>query len=1052
LKGNSLFLERVIVKSITLVCCLVISACGVLSAQNVRGAISGAVVDSNRKPVAGAAIEILDEETGQKRSTVTAADGFFQVSQLPASEYRVAINANGQAPHEEALTLSVNQAIRLEVQLAAGRRDTVQIAAGREVLKTESASMGAVVDNRLVRGLPLDGRNFFELALLVPGASPSAQGSAGSVRGDFAIHLNGVREDSNLFLLDGVYNADPKLNGLSVGPPVDGIREFEVLTSTYDASFGRNAGAQVNVITKSGTNQFHGVVYEFFRNAGMDARNFFAPPDAGKPAYQRNQFGANLGGPIARNRTFFFVDYEGRRVKEGLTRVTRVPTLAERNGDFSQSFSRPVDPFSQQPFPGNQIPAQFQHPIGRAIASLYPLPNRQDPVQNYVSSPELQDRADQFDVRVDHLMRRSELSFRYSFIDRDLFEPFAGPSYSSVPGYGNDVPRRAQNVMLSHTSTLSTTLLNEARVAFNRVAQGAYPEAGIRNGDVGLRQLWSNPRTEGLSLISLTGHSSLGHEINNPLFGASNTYQFIDQMTWTHGRHTLKFGGDIRHLQQNAFRDVLARGQLQFLGAFTFNPVADLLLGLPTATFGATLDNPQHLRAWSYNGFLNDTWRVRSNLTLTFGLRYEYNTPPVDSADRASLFNPATGAVAQVGTAGIPRSGFLPDRNNFGPRFGFAWTPKDGGTVIRGGYGMYFDQSALAPGEGLFFNPPYYDLKFYIPSAQQIIFLHDPFPTSAAAPAGTSLFTYQRDLRSPYVQHWNLNIQRQLGRSRVFEIGYVGSKGTKLYSGRDINQPEPRPGSFNLRPLPFYGDITQMESRGLSNYHSLQMRFQQTFQRGLSAIASYTYGKSIDDASGFFSSAGDPNFPQDSNNVRNERARSNFDLRQRLSLAYSYDLPFSKSENKLLRGWQTHGILTFQTGRPFTVALPREQDQSNTGFANLGFGANDRPNVVGNPKLSNPTPERWFDTSAFALQPQGTFGSAGRNIVDGPGLATANLSVIKDTAITERAVVQFRAEAFNLFNRVNFDLPDIFFGSPTFGRLQSAQNGRRVQLGLKLVF
>lgn len=1027
--------------------------CLVLPAQNLRGLIHGRVSDEAGQPAAGLEVVLTAADTGKERSLAASADGEFRFTQLAPGEYRLEVKRDGRPAAVRTFPLLINQDLRFDLTLpSASRQESIEVRAVREVLRTENAAMGAVIENRQIMGLPLDGRNFFELSLLVPGTLPAAQGSAGSVRGDFSIHVNGSREDSNLFLLDGLYNGDPKLNGFSVNPPVDGIREFEVLTSAYDASFGRNAGSQINVVLKSGSNGLHGTAYHFFRNAALDARNFFAPAGEPKPAYQRNQFGFSLGGPVRRNRTFFFADYEGRRGREGLTRLTRVPTLAERSGDFSRSPRPPINPLAGQPFPGGQIPVMFQHPIGRAVAALYPLPNRADPVQNFVSSPSQRDRADQFDVRVDQAMRRSEISFRYSFLDRDLYEPFAGPSFAQFPGFGNNVPRRAQNVMLSETRTITTTLLNELRLGFNRVAAGAFPEVTAQNVNkaVGIPDLFSNPRDTGLSFVTVTGFSPLGHEFNNPQHGVTNSYQIIDQATLSRARHLVKFGGDFRWLQQNAFRDVQSRGFLQFLGFITQNPLADLLVGLPTLTGGAILSNPQRLRSRSFSLFANDAIRLRPHLMLNLGLRYEFNAPPVDSVDQANLFDVATRSLVRVGTGGVPRGGYSADRNNFGPRIGLAWSPGDRSWVVRTGYGVYFDQSALAPSEGLYFNPPFFDLRLFFPLPTQLLFIHDPFPRNYPVPIPPSAFAFQRDLKNPYVQQWNLGVQRQLGRARVLEVSYVGSKGTHLFSARDINQPRPTPRDPNLRPLAQFADITQLESRGNSVFHSLQVRFQQRFHRGLSLLSAYTLGKSIDDASNFFPSAGDPNFPQDSDFVGNERGRSNFDVRQRLSIGYSYDLPLGKG--RLLAGWQTHGILSFQTGRPFTVALLPENDNSNTGRSNLGFGANDRPHILRAARLDHRTPERWFDTAAFALPSRGSFGNSGRNILDGPGLATVNFSVLKNTQLIESLTLQLRAEGFNLFNRVNFNLPDIFFGSPSFGRLQSAENPRRIQFGLRFLF
>jgi hypothetical protein len=548
----------------------------------------------------------------------------------------------------------------------------------------------------------------------------------------------------------------------------------------------------------------------------------------------------------------------------------------------------------------------------------------------------------------------------------------------------------------------------------------------------------------------VTGFSTLGDEPHNPQFSANTVYQFSDTPSWTRGKHLVRAGGDLRWLQQNAFRDEETRGFINFLG-LTGNALAEMLLGFPSYSGVARLDNPQHLRTHSVYGFAQDTWRATPNLTLTLGLRYEYNAPPVDAQNRANLYNPATQSLVTVDTNGVPRGGSNPDRNNFAPRVGVAWRPGHGRTVIRSGYGIYYDQSALATGEGLYFNSPYFDFKFFFPLGAQLpLSLSDPFPAFFPVPYPSSALAMQRDLRTAYTQQWNFNVQQEIGRDRVLEVGYAGSKGTKLLGARDINQPAPSPAQFNPRPNPQFADINILESRGNSNYHSLQARFQQSFQHGLTALASYTWSKSIDDASSFFVSAGDANYPQDSRNARLERALSNFDLRHRFSLSYSYDLPLGKG--RLLGGWQTFGIWTFQTGRPFTVALLPSQDNSNTGQSVLGFGANDRPNVLKPATISNPSAQRWFDTTAFALSPYGTFGNAGRNILSGPAYRTINASIVKNLRLAERASLQFRVEAFNLLNRANFDLPDNFFGSPTFGAIESAQSPRRTQFGAKLVF
>jgi hypothetical protein len=747
-----------------------------------------------------------------------------------------------------------------------------------------------------------------------------------------------------------------------------------------------------------------------------------------------------------------------------------VPTAQERQGNFSQSlFGVPIDPFTGQPFPLGIIPDQRINAVGRAIAALYPLPNRNIPFQNFVSSPTQRDDNDSFDVRLDHrLTGNADLVFRYSFGDRNLFEPFTGPSFSAVPGFGDLVKRRSQNAMGALTLVLTPTLVNETRVALSRVAASVTQEASRLNSQVGLPTISPRERDLGLSFITITGFSPLGDEGNNPQNSVTNVYQVLDNVSYAHGDHLIKFGADLRFSQQNAFRDVESRGRLQFspFGQITFNALGDLLLGFPLLTTVARVDNPQHIRTQSYNFFINDSFRARRNLTLTGGLRYEYNSPPVDANDRANIYDVASGTLVAVGTNGVPRGGFEPDRNNFAPRVGFAWTlGQTQTTVIRGGYGVYYDQSPFAPAEALYFNSPYFDNNIFFSLPGLPLTLNNPFPAFFPFPLPDSALAIQRDLRTGYMQHWNFNVERQLGSKSVFEIAYVGSKGTKLLTARDINQPQPRalpPGlPFVPRPNPRFDDIDLLESRANSNYNALQAKLQQRLTNGFSALASYTWSKSIDDASNFFSSAGDPNFPQNSYNVRAERGRSNFDVRHRLSVSYSYLFPVGQGRKylsnsgwatTLLGGWETFGIVTLQSGRPFTVALLSEIDNSGTGRSILGFGANDRPNLVGNPELGNPTPGRWFNTSAFVFPTPGTFGNAGRNILDGPGYQNVNASLVKNTRLKEHVNLQLRAEFFNLFNHPNFNLPDNFLGSPTFGVISSAREPRHIQFGLKLLF
>jgi hypothetical protein len=1025
-------------------------------AQSSRASVRGLVTDQAGAPAAGAAVRVARGDTGESREAGTDADGRFSFPELEVGEYRIDVTLKGYGTYTRQAQLTVGLDLWLDVPLAVAVRQDVDVSAPFVPIDRDSAALGTLIDQRQVSGLPLDGRNFLELALLAPGTTPAPQGSASSVRGDFAFSANGGREDANAYLLDGVYNMDPKLGTPGVRPPVDGIHEFAVEASTYDASFGRNGSAQINVVSRAGANRFAGSVYDFFRNGALDKRNAFAPRDAPAPDYNRHQFGGSIGGPIAADRAFFFADYEHTRLREGITRVTNVPTLAERGGDFSESlFSRPVDPFSRQPFPGGRIPPFALSPIGSSLAALYPLPNRATPFANYVASPTAADDVHQFDVRADHSFPgASRLTARYSFSDRRLLEPFAGAGFSSLPGFGNHVDRRGQNLSLAYSRPVGSALVNDLRLGFNRVAIEVLPEnPQVDNASVGLPSLATDPRDAGLSLVSVAGYSALGQEYNNPQASASDTLQLRNTTTWVRGAHLVKFGGEWYGVRQSAYRDIQARGFLTFIDqGYTGNALSDLLLGLPVLTGGARLDNPQNLRAHSWSLFAHDDWRAGPSLTISAGLRYDFISPAVDRDDRANLYDAATGQLVQVGTAGMPRGGHQPDRNNVAPRAGFAWTvDQSARTVLRGGYGIYYNQGALATSEGLYFNPPYFNLGVYFPDPRlPLLTLANPFPSSFPVFIPQSATAYQRDLQTPWMEHWNLNVQRQYGTSGAIEVAYVGSRGHDLISARDLNQPAASPVPNNLRPNPMFADITLIESRASSRYNALQVKYQQRASQGMSLLFAYTLGKSTDDASGFFTSSGDPNFPQDSFDPGAERGRSSFDVRHRFSAGFAYELPLGTSV--WLRDMEVQGVITLQSGRPFTVALRPDVDNSNTGRSNLGFGYNDRPDLTGDAELDSPTAQQWFNRSAFSQPAFGSFGSAGRNILTGPDYKNVNLALIKYVPLGTTVRLQLRAEAFNLLNRTNLDLPDAYFGSPTFGQVLSAGSPRRIQFGVRAVF
>ena len=1039
-----------------------------ITAQQVDGRIHGSVLDSSGAVVGGAVVEVQRIETGATRYATSGASGRYTVPALSPGSYSISVSAEGFRPvSSEAIQLSLGGEAEASFVLQVGpASDAITVSGESSALETSQAAIGNVIPNRFIVSLPLNGRNFLHLSLLVPGAAPAAVGSPGSERGRFAFQTNGARESANSFLYDGVYAIDPILNSFSFAPPVDAVREFRIQTSNSEAGLGRNSGGQIAVAIKQGSNEFHGTAYEFFRNDRFDARNFFSRPTDPVPTLRRHQFGASLGGPVTRNSTFFFANFEGLRETRAQTRTTNVPSLAERQGDFSSSTGNaPINFLSQQPFPNARLP--YANPIGQAVADLYPEPNQTLPGQNFVAAPTGENSTNKSDIRLDRRVGAGgQLAGRYSFADSDVHEPYAAQQFSSVPGYGNLLDQRGQNAMVSHTGILGAQWINEARFGYNRIGNRTLHEnSGTSlNSTLGLPDLATRELDLGLSFFQVTGYSSLGGEFNNPQVSTVNTWQFSDTLSYSRGGHLLQFGFEQRGIRQDGFRNVLARGSIYFTDrAYTQNALADLLFGLPSYTLGARSDGLQAARTGATSAFATGTLRVSRALTVTLGLRYENNQPAFDAEDAASIYDPSSRQIVRLGQGGIPRGGFSRDNNNLAPRVSIALRPPaTDRLVLRAGWGVYYNFSDLATGQGIYFNPPFFNSLLFFPSQLAPLTINQPWPEGQAAPLPPSVTTYDQNLRTSYAQQWNFTVQSELFKDTVLSIGYNGTRGTKLVGARDINQAQPSPAQPNYRPLPTFSDINLIASGFDSVYHSLQAQFQCRLQSGLTGLFSYTWAKSIDNASNFFASAGDANYPQDSNNIAAERARSSFDVPHRFTGSFVYQLPFgpgkalgsdwSGAAARLLSGWQLNGIVSLQTGQPYSVALPGEFDNSNTGRSSYGFGAGDRPNVNSDPNLSSPDPQQWFDSSAFSLPAYGSFGNAGRNIIGGPGLANVDFSVLKDIEITEATTLQLRAELFNMLNTPNFLNPNIFFGTPGFGRLLAARDGREVQFGVKLIF
>lgn len=1010
-------------------------------AQLTGGGIRGLVLDPTGAAVRGASVKASDAARGITFKTATGDEGYYRFPQIPAANYEItALSPGFREFAAKGVVVEVDTQRRLDIVLELAG-DNVDITVSEPILKVEAADSGSVLERSAIEKLPLNRRGFLNLALLTPGAQAAVQDSELSARGSFAAHVNGGREEFNNFLLDGVDNNDLYTNRYVLEPSVDTIQEFKITAGSYSAEYGRSAGAQVNVVTRSGTNQWHGTAYEYFRNRALDAANYF---DGGtRNRYARNQFGGVFGGPVRTDRTFFFLNTDSLIERRGLTRLATVPTAAERAGDLSARTTPVLDPFTRQPFPGNRIPAARFSRTGQNVLGLFPLATREGSAGNYLAQPVLRERFAQGGGRVDHHYGSGgQLTFRYFYGSQSLFEPYAEES-TDIPGFGNFVDNTGHNAMLHHQHAFGARWLHSFRAGINRSSRLALPE----NHAVDVAARWNipwlrdlEPRDRGYPFFNVQGYSPVGDATPLPLLRYTTTGQILEDVSYFTGRHGLKFGFQARNTRANGNLDLLARGSITLSGQITGAGIGDLLLGFPTFSLQAKLDNTQSLRTTTYAAYVQDELRITSKLNFTFGLRYEYNTPATDPYNRMSVYDLATGRIVRVGSEGVSRSGIRPDRNNFAPRAGFAWNAKPG-TVIRGGYGLYFDSGMLVLASSHYFNPPFFTLRAFFPTATSLLSLDNPFPaTGGISPVSPS--TLDANLSTTYLQHWSLGVEQQVGSSTVASLSYAGSAGAHLIRSRDPNQPRPAEGNLALRrPDPRYGSVVFVETAGNSNYHSLQASLQRRLVRRVALHGAYTWSKSIDDQSAFLGTKADKNFPQDSRNFRAERAVSSFDVPHRLAASFVVQLPAS---------FEARGIVAAYSGQPFTPLL--RFDNSNTGNTGGNFGS-DRPNVAGVPELGNAGPDRWFNTAAFAVAPRFTFGNSGRNVVRGPGYASVDASLARRFRWRERLETSLEVQFYNLLNRTNFDLPERFVDEPsTFGRIFSAKAPRQIQLALRLQF
>ncbi len=1093
---------------------------GTVSAQQITGSIRGTVVDPSGAVVQAATVTARRTETGLTRTVTSDRSGSYVLLELPVGRYELEVDAKGfQKYVQQGITLDVNETLSVPVRLVVGvETEQVRVMADALLIQQTVTTLGKTVSEREVLDLPLDGRNFSQLGLLQPGVVPLTPGLAeagGSLRAGQAYAVNGQRPESNKFLIDGANNANGVDGGFVLKPPVDAITEFRILTQNANAEFGNALGSTTNIITRSGSNRVHGSVWEFLRNDALDARNYFA---SNVEPLKQNQFGATLGAPIRRDKTFIFGFYEGFRNREGKTQRSTVPSLAQRQGDFSElcteGFSggfcnnpnhQLFNIFTSQPYPNNQFPAASIHPLSQNLLSLFPLPN--SGTNFFVSTQTLREDSDQFGVRLDHYLSKNDtLNFRYMFLDGSRVDPLSTAG-ASVPGFPVGEDQRAQNLVVQETRIFTPAVVGVLRFSFlrnkflfNEHLNHATP------GSLGFQYQPSLDVAVGPPFIQVNGYTTVGDPITGPRNTFENSFDYSGSLSWVRGAHELKFGGGYQHLQINALQGIATNGFFVFVPFPITDSFASFLFGQPVFFLQGRGNFERGIRGNALHWYAQDSFKVTPRLTLNLGLRYELPFPYTEIHNRQSLWIPgrqstvlpsAPAGLLYPGDAGVP-AGLIPTfKKGFAPRVGLAWDPTGASKwLITSAYGIFYEPYYTGQGGPLqspISAPP--DLQtaqISLPNFSDPFNGNPPAPGQFATPL-TNL-TVAPTLSLPYAQDWHLNVQRALGSDLLLEVGYVGTKGTKLprfvegnpaiyVPGRDSSgNPLSTSGNADQRRLHSGCTLADPPSScvfsstgliaGISNstYHALETSLRKRFSHGISFLASYTLSKSIDDASSFNMTgsaakpvAGENDLAQNPFNLSAERGRSLFDARHRFVLSYQWTLPWWKEPRAwyqyALGNWQVNGIVTLMSGTPFTVFDSNDVSVQGGAPEITGFSAN-RPNLVAgqNPNSGSHSVGAWLNANAFQriLQdpdsPVQQFGTAGRNIAQGPGYANWDFSALKNISVAESKQIQFRAEFFNLLNHTNFRLPDSDISSPTFNQILAAKSPRLIQFALKFLF
>ena len=1045
---------------IVLLCSILLALPLAAHAQVDRATLTGVVRDASNAVVPGASVSVTNDATGITRTTTASNEGVFLVVDLAPGEYLVEASATGFQTAAQLVVLSTGQRARLDVALATGGvSESVQVQAAIPLLDTQAAVLGTVVSRTEIANLPLAIRNWDDLLFTIPGVQgdryteQTGTTNAGRTGG---VSIHGNRSLQNNFLLDGVDNNSISTNVQELStqvsrPSIDAIDEFKVVTSPFAAEYGRAPGGAIVVTTKSGTNRVFGTAYDYLRNERFDERTFFAKrQNLAKPSNDQNQFGLNLGGPILRNRAFFFGDVEATRITQGVLRTGRVPTADERNGVFASAVR---DPLTGANFPNNTIPVDRIDPFARALLALVPTPNASG-TNNFIRQPNVEDNGERYLLRTDVKPGASDTLFvRYIFADRTRF----------VPGFfggvvdGTSTSAWGRNFLTSHstvagwTKVFGAALVNEARVSWARgISDGQQDPFGQAGPQIpGVPN--DSAVTGGVVGVDISGLIRIGSPNFMPKYQHTDQVQYLDTVSWLAGRHQVKAGFDIMAPMNNEFMDIPStRGNLQFSGQFTGNALGDFLLGWARS---AELSNVHivNQRRWSTAFFVQDDWRASDRLTVNLGLRYDFMTPSYEEDNRMANFDPATGTLVFAKDGSIEdRALVKPDRNNFGPRIGVVYT-LDARTVLRGGYGIFYNPlDRVGSEDQIALNPP--GLRNInqttTSTTAPVLVMSQGFPANYLDPSNIVLSRLLIRAANPVgtnamFQQFAVGAERQVGRDFVVSADFVGNVGRHIAVLRNLNQPANGNGA---RPYPSFAAIQWRDPIGESNYKGVDLSLEKRLSKGYSFRLAYTLSESRDQAPEHL--AATSGRQQDTNDIDAWEGPSDFDVRHRFVGNFVAESPVGAGRrfdlgtagNALLSGWTVAGVYTARSGRPFTVTQGGLE------------GATWMPNLVGDPN-GQETVDSWFNVAAYQRVAAGVFGNNTRNSLRGRGYVTSDRRVQRRVRFTNRFAATLRWDVFNLFDRANFGNPNSDITGSTAGTISSlAGDPRAMQFSLRLHF